>query len=81
MKQQEINVTLENYDDVVSKLKKKVDQLSVYEEEFSEWTTSELMSYSEDDAPGMMLQALEYIIENKKQVLDLMFVGACKSSL
>ena len=31
MKQQEINVTLENYDDVVSKLKKKVDQLSVYE--------------------------------------------------
>lgn len=59
MKQQEINVTLENYDDVVSELKKKVDQLSAYEEEFSEWTTSELMSYSEDDAPGMMLQALE----------------------
>lgn len=78
MKQQEINVTLENYEDVVFELKKKVDQLSVYEEEFSEWTTSELMSYSEDDAPGMMLQALEYIIENKKQMLDLMFMGPVK---
>ena len=63
---------------MVSELKKKVDQLSAYEEEFSEWTTSELMSYSEDDAPGMMLQALEYIIENKKQMLDLMFMGPVK---
>ena len=34
--QTQINVTLENYDDVVSKLKKKVDQLSVYEEELTQ---------------------------------------------
>lgn len=78
MKQQEINVTVENYDDVVSELKEKVAQLSAYEEEFSEWTNDELIAYSEDDAPEMMLQALEYIIENKKQMLDLMFMGPVK---